>query len=79
MGSELAGMCYGFNLESSGFQVTGFVLQGIKSALPRSGCFTSQAFNTLSTRGLRFGSFRKLGVRYVGVLVIRILLFRVLY
>ena len=27
----------------------------------------------------RFGSFRKLGVPYLGVLIIRILLFRVLY
>ena len=30
-------------------------------------------------RELRYGSFRKLGVPYFGVLIIRILLFRVLY
>ena len=29
--------------------------------------------------GLRIGSFRKLGVPFLGVLIIRILLFRVLY
>ena len=29
--------------------------------------------------GSKFGSFRKLGVPYFGVLIIRILLFRVLY
>ena len=32
-----------------------------------------------SIQGLGFGSFRKLGVPYFGVLIIRILLFRVLY
>ena len=29
--------------------------------------------------GMAFGSFRKLGVPYLGVLIIRILLYRVLY
>ena len=57
------------------FNVQGFRIRGLARGAGSSGFQSSRAFRD----NLESGSFRKIRVPYFGVLIIRILSFRVLY